>query len=402
MARKITDYTHSASQYDILSQTPKNYDKKNYFLKELQDKIDAEWAYRPNRADVEYEDEWGGQTWSPIEVVVQTVKSEKGSSISDDCKKLVFRDVSESRFGIGNRFRFSPGYDIGATDGEKNVWLTTNMDRARMTRAVVVERCNGILGSRITTPQGTTEFHYEPVIQGKDLSSVNFSYNETAVSPQSQLLVTAQYNKFTRAYKINQRFIVGARYYDEAKGEWVGQVYRIKAINRFYSNKTNDPEDVGLLRIYLELTESGAYDDWENRIAYQQEPTVHIDDGGSGAPKEYSISFKTPEVIPTGLTSAPILFTPVVKDADGKEYPEASKSIAVSWSLDNLPPTADKAKFVDFSTGLGESGAAFEVSRKKIYLNGDLRITCSLEAGKAPGGAELKASFSMTMRQQEA
>ena len=55
MARKVVDITNSANSYDILSQTPKNYSKDNYFLKELQDKINAEWRYRPNRVDIEYE-----------------------------------------------------------------------------------------------------------------------------------------------------------------------------------------------------------------------------------------------------------------------------------------------------------------------------------------------------------
>ena len=42
MAHKIVDVTKSANSYDILSQTPKNYDKNNYFLKELQHKVNAE------------------------------------------------------------------------------------------------------------------------------------------------------------------------------------------------------------------------------------------------------------------------------------------------------------------------------------------------------------------------
>lgn len=42
MSRKVINITHSANKYDILSQTPKNYDKDNYFLKELQDKVNAE------------------------------------------------------------------------------------------------------------------------------------------------------------------------------------------------------------------------------------------------------------------------------------------------------------------------------------------------------------------------
>lgn len=39
----------------MLSQTPPNYDKKNFYIKGLQDKVNAEWPYRANRALIEYE-----------------------------------------------------------------------------------------------------------------------------------------------------------------------------------------------------------------------------------------------------------------------------------------------------------------------------------------------------------
>ena len=39
MARKVKNITNSASSYDILSQTPGNYSRNNYFLKELQEKV---------------------------------------------------------------------------------------------------------------------------------------------------------------------------------------------------------------------------------------------------------------------------------------------------------------------------------------------------------------------------
>ena len=147
------------------------------------------------------------------------MKSEKGTTISDDCRKLVFKKLDEKRFKIGSRFRFSPNYVMQALDCEKNTWLVTNMNNVKMTSSVVIERCNGILGSIYKDEQGISQFHYEPVIQGKDLSAVSLFYNQTAVSPQSQLLVTAQYNEFTKSYKINQRFIIGARYFDESKNE---------------------------------------------------------------------------------------------------------------------------------------------------------------------------------------
>ena len=165
MARKVIDITHSPNKYDILSQTPANYSEDNYFLKELQEKVDADWEYRPNRIDIEYENEWGKQSYSPIQVVVQSVKSEKGQVISDDIRNIVFRNIFERRFEIGSRFRFG---DLPITpqdrDEEKNVWLVVNMNSVNMTSGAVIQRCNGSLGNLIVNSQGVNTYHYEPVV----------------------------------------------------------------------------------------------------------------------------------------------------------------------------------------------------------------------------------------------
>ena len=206
MARKIVDVTNSASLYDILSQTPKNFSKNNYFLKELQDKVNAEWEYRPNRVDVEYEVEDSEyltsdfklqNKWEPLEVVIQTVKSEKGEAIADDSRNIVFKNIFENRFRIGSKFRFAPSYDLKAPDLKKDVWLGVNMDKATMTANLIIQRCNGVLGSVYLDEQGTTRYHYEPVIQARDLTTTSFSYSEVNVSPQAHLIITAQYNKYT-------------------------------------------------------------------------------------------------------------------------------------------------------------------------------------------------------------
>lgn len=42
MANKVIDISDSVTKYDILSQTPKNYSKDNYWLKELQHKVNIE------------------------------------------------------------------------------------------------------------------------------------------------------------------------------------------------------------------------------------------------------------------------------------------------------------------------------------------------------------------------
>ena len=350
MSRKVINITHAANKYDILSQTPKNYDKDNYFLKELQDKVNAEWAYRPNRVDVEFENNWGEQTWEPLEVVVQSVKSEKGEDISNDTRNLVFKDILEDRFDVGNRFRFSENYDLSASEAAKNVWLTTNLNKVNMTSSVVVTRCNGTIGSIWKNPDGTACYHYEPVIQGKSLTAVNFFYNETLISPQSQLLVIAQHNKYTKEYFINQRFIIG---YDK--------VYRIKAINKFYSQSTTDPEDVGLIHIYMEITETSHYDDFEHRIAYQEEENNIVPVVEKG---EYSIAFESPVTIPTFLDGTPITFKPVLK----------LDSTVVDSAQFTLTATLNEETVSDY-VQIEENDGSFVVTKIRNYRKGNLLLT---------------------------
>lgn len=383
MSRKVIDITHSANKYDILSQTPKNYNKDNYFLKELQDKVNAEWRYRPNRVDVEYEDGKGTWDWKPLEVVIQSVLSEKGQAVSNDIRNVVFRNILEDRFNLGSRFRFSEDYDITKQEIDKNVWLVINLNKVNMTSSVIVERCNGTLGSTYVDEQGITQYHYEPVVQSMDLTAVNFFYNQTLISPQAQLVIIAQHNQFTRNYKINQRFIIG---YDK--------IYRVKAINKFYSSSTNNPEDVGLIRMYLEVTEdTSEYDDFENRIAYQGDASVvHISEN-----KEYNLVFSTPvNDFPTSLhDNQPVTFTPAVKDHDGNYIPLDPSVYHVEWELENLPDGVDKNLFVSVTSDA--TTGAFTCERIRIYLRGSMIITVTIDAEDSPSGEELSVSIPLTL-----
>lgn len=387
MARKVVNITHAANKYDILSQTPKNYSADNYFIKELQDKVDADWEYRPNRVDIEYENDWGQQTYSPIEVVIQSVKSEKGTAISNDCRNIVFRNILDKRFVIGSRFRYEEfpldELDLDAIpDAKKNVWLATNTNSVQMTSSMIIERCNGTLGSLWVDEQGISHYHYEPVIQGRELSSVNLFYNETAVSPQSELVVIAQHNDYTRDYFLNQRFIIG---YD--------RVYRIKAINKFYSNSTMYPSDVGLMRIYMEITEISPYDDFEHRIAVQadrpvvisQTPTAKDDDG-------YEIKFSSPSVIPSVLEEEAVSFVPALYTASGEIVPDVPFSLEVN--LENLPAGVDPTIYYNCEV----SNGVFSLRAKRMYLRGLAVLTWAVAAADSPTGEKITASFTLELR----
>ena len=113
---------------------------------------------------------------------------------------------------------------------------------------------------------------------------------------------TAQHNDYTREYFINQRFIVG---YDK--------VYRIKAINKFYSNSTFSADDVGLMRIYMEITEASPDDDFVHRIAKQADEPVTLDPVIEAGDLNYAISFAAPDYITYNLGEAHVDFVPVLK-----------------------------------------------------------------------------------------
>ena len=112
MAGKVSDISRaSAKDYTTISRTPINRNHGNFFLKELQDKYDAEWRYAPNVVTVEYEKTWGQNDFDVIEVRDQKPRSDKNKAFSDDLKRLVFRDIFEKRFRIGSKFRFNETFD---------------------------------------------------------------------------------------------------------------------------------------------------------------------------------------------------------------------------------------------------------------------------------------------------
>lgn len=420
MARKVSNISSASTQPNfLLSQTPKNYDKNNFYIKELQDKVNAEWPYRPNRVDVQYEVDWGQNNYADLEVIVQQVKTDRGTDVSNDCRRFVFKDIREKRFNIGNKFKFYPFYTPEGSDYEtfkvknnkgnldplyvsvekstypitksipfkviseiqkdhQNTWLVTNFNQIKVTSSVIIERCNGTLGSVYRDAQGIAYYHYEPVIQGRDLQSVSLYYNETAVSPQSGLTVIAQHNQYTKTYHVNQRFIVG---YDK--------VYRIKAINKFYGNTTNDPENIGLMKIYLEVTETSEYDDFKSRIAYQMEPFVHIDTRNQ---KQYVIRFEEPAHIEDSLGTEVVTFAPALYDSEGNKVENVP--ITTNCSLIGLPDGVPFNAYIDF---IHLEGNKFSLQRKRIYLNGNLKVQCVIYAEDSPTGKEISSEFSLNV-----
>lgn len=379
---KVTDISKGCvAGYVALSRTPRDRNRGNFFLKELQDKYDAEWKYAPNVVGIEYETGWGTMEFAPIEVRDQKVHADKTKTYSDDVKRLAFRDIREKRFRIGSRFRFSERFDMDIPEGNRSIWLATNFTYSSPATSAVVTRCNGRLGSMETDPQGISNPHYEPVIFGGELKGVSVYTSETAFSPESELTAVMQHNEHTAKYYINQRFVVG---YD--------QVYKVKGLNKFYSQNTNDPHDPGLMILYLEITEKSEKDDFETLIAYNESKDVIVEStpkpqGGESVP---TIAWTLPEVFPSSLKSSKVRFAASPMQG-GSEM--AGISLQFSYELENLPEGVDPTEYVGFDV----DGNSFVAWRKRQYMNGCIRIKAILPASEWGGDDDVVSTFSLRM-----
>lgn len=363
MANKVTDISNSsATSYTTISKTPKNRNHGNFFLKELQDKYDAEWQYAPNVVTVEYEQTWGKEDFGPIEVRDQKPRSDKNKAFSDDLKRLVFRDIFEKRFRIGSKFRFNEVFDDDTVPNEaKDIWLVTNMVYANPNTSVIVTRCSGKLGFRMKDEQGISHTYYEPAIMNTDLKRVAFHYNQTTIAPESELIVVVQHNDRTSHFYVNQRFVIG---YD--------QVYRIKGLDKFYSDQTYNPYSAGLITLYMELTEQSPKDVFgEEGLAYTEHHEVVMEREVSPEQEHLRLAWDLPTEIPPELTSEPVRFKAILKEG---ETPLRA-NVNYTYELLNLPEGVSAEKYVDFK--VLEDGS-FSISRKKRYMNGNIRITASV------------------------
>ena len=350
----------------LYSQTPPNFTQDNYYLNTIQMKVDADWSFRPNRKTIEEENTFGEEDYSELEVVVQSVKNDKGEAISDDWYRLVFRDCTRNN-KIGRKYRFSYNYDASEPDSAKNIWLGLNHTTLTPTSSQVVCRCNGVLGSVYTDPEGTTSYHYEPAIQPNKLNSTGFDYSEIAIDPDSNMTLIVQANKYTRQYYINQRFVLGEN-----------RVYKITNIYSFDSRITNDPSAIGVYKLYFVIDQVGELDDMEKRIAYNgktPDPKPTSDSGN------YEISIVSPEAIPTIIPTGGITLIPQVKE---EGVVVENVDFAATCTL-----TGDKSDLVlasEYCSVVDNEDGSFTVTRNKIAMgwNAVIKFTSVINGQDGP------------------
>lgn len=404
---KIVKTTHNPNPYNILSQTPPNFVKDNYYLRTLQDKVEADWDYRYNRADIDFETIIGSNAYEDLEVVIQNIKNDKGEKVADDYRRLVFRDI-KFPVRLGQKYRFPYEFVDGNTELNKNVWLTVNHDSIMGTASAVVRRCNGTIASIYKNSETQmNELHYEEAISSTALSSTNFDFDPAIVTQKSDLTIIVQFNKYTEQYYVNQRFIVG-----------YNQVYKVTAIQNTDSLNTYNPKDVGVIILYANVDEKSAKDDFVKRLAYNNEDddvpaTDPVIDG------DYTYKVYKPLPIPTELYSDPTEFgvglfnsevlvenKPITINIQLGRVSELGNLDGVDLNSPNIIKTYD-GKYLSMTdvddasnyveTVSNNGFGVFVIRRLRYYAQKDAVITAKLAAEDSPSGNEMVQAIVLSL-----
>lgn len=262
----------------------KNMVGDNYYIENLQDKRNQDWEFRYNVVGIE--EEKGRQiqytnylpTYTPLDVVIRSVKGEKGEDLGADWASISFRDLKYPNL-LGTRYRFSLDFpDMSLmTEEDKyfdtSVWLAINNSPIRAGRSSVVRRCNAniaLVGSPTRDYHNIVESRYEPVVLENELKYMNMYYNQTIVVPQAEWYITMQMNYFSNCIKVNNRIILGGTDTGDIENN---SIYKVKAVIKCTANKTFERagytglEDIPLVVLALDKDVASSEDDLVNRIA---------------------------------------------------------------------------------------------------------------------------------------
>ena len=361
----------------------KNLSKENYYLKTLQDKINYEWDYRYNVVNIEEEPEkqitytQECPVYTPVEVVIQNIITDKGEKLTDDWKRIVFKDLKHPRF-LGKRYRFSYDFEAFAnmTEEEKqmesSVWIAGNYDSTSPTNSIVIRRCNGNLafaGSPTRAYTDITEIHYEPCVLETELKYINTYFNKVLNVPQAEIYAIMQYNYFTQNILVNDRYLVGDGDLEVRENN---TAFKVKAVNKFFADSTfkvnfnQSLADIPLVIIALDRDTLSVNDDFEHRLA--DRCTLYKVDSTYEQKKEgFKVRFEEPyeRTILLGETSEYKVYA-----YDGETKVEDANLIITS----SLEGATDEGafygiRFTDDNT--------FVVTNRKMYPRSKLKVECS-------------------------
>jgi len=166
---------------------------KDGYLEHLQATIDDQFDNAINVFTIGEELTFGTKTFTNIDARVESsIRSETGTRLSDDFKKLVFQYNTHAT-GIGYRYSFANNY-----------WLGINADNILSpTNSVQVRRCNNTM----KWFDENDVLYSEPCVFDYDLRDTTFDYDKQQNIVSGELKAWVQDNTTSSKIKINQRFI---------------------------------------------------------------------------------------------------------------------------------------------------------------------------------------------------
>lgn len=380
----------------------KNMVGDNYYIESLQSKIDAEWNYRHNVVDIEEENNkqvfYSTQkpVYTPIEVVIQHVVTDKGVKLAEDWKKLVFRNVKHPVFR-GKRFRFSldfeknPLYTEEEKELEASIWLGVNLDQVDPTSGIVVRKCNSNLifaGSPNLNHDNITEYHCEPCILDDEFKYINVYMNSVVNINQAEIYATMQYNHFTKNVKVNDRFIIGNTDLEDRQNN---TVFKVKAVSKYTGDSTfkigtiKEDMNIPLVIIALDRDVLSDNDDLEHRVAMQ--PALYkveeLNEVEPSIPNDKELEDEN-NVIPENKEQYEFI---VSTDCDNKILLEETGTFVCKLLCNNNEIDSEEITCVADLLGTEKDSLYFELTQvnqntftiynKRPYLNNKLLLTFS-------------------------
>ena len=337
MVKKISPLDSSMNHNSTYKKTP-----TEYYLDVYQSKLDEDWEYFANVYDVEIEEPYGSQIYTPFRVRISDVAASTfGFEFTDDYKKLSFADTSQ-RYPLGTMYRF-----------ENNYWLTTNPEFIKQTsNSAIVQRCNNVFRWK---DKVTGEIFEEPIsIYNKMLGNTN-SNKMYLTLPEGYERVYVQRNERTMKMKPNQRFMVGN------PGFW--NVFRISGggITNFLNQETSDNEGNSVI-VFTVLIDYVNYatDDIVNGIA----DAYQVDESPQTAPE--------PDLDSTYIQLSPD--DNEVKQGNTKVYTAqlyvAGVPTLTSFTFTDVGPLS---KYYSFNT---IDTVSFSITNNYMNMKEPIKVTC--------------------------
>ena len=371
----------------------KNMVSDNYYIENLQYRRDADWKMRYNVVDIEeelvkqidYTSE--SPNYTPIEVVIRSVKDEDGEDLGTDWASISFQDLKHYN-AIGSRYRFSLDFpDMSLmTDEEKLyntcIWLAINKSPISPGNSCMIRRCNGniaLQGSPTNSYDNITEIRYEPVVLDNDLKYINLYYNSTLVVPQAEWYATMQMNYFTNSIKINDRFIFGGV---DIQDSMNNSVYKVKAIVKASSTQTFAPEgsteinSIPLIIIAMDKDVLGGDDKLDTRVP-EQAPIYYVNEQISTEDVHIDIQPTTNATVLIGDTQE---FTPeLVVNGEKVNGYEFSYDLSLFNTITGETDTESNVDdYCVFSSSFEEGINKFYVKNIQRYGRGNLTVSVNI------------------------